>query len=81
MSTTVLEHIRDIVRGQTAVESVQPEHRLVEDLNLDSVTQTALLVELENRLRVCLPQVVSDVRTVGELAAWVEQSLATEAPR
>lgn len=44
------------------------DQRLVEDLRLDSVRALTLVVELENRFRVCLePEDEAGIATVGDL--------------
>jgi acyl carrier protein len=49
-----------------------PRHRLIEDLQLDSLTMTALAVGLEDRFKVILTDVPpGTIVTLGDLAAWV----------
>ena len=51
---------------------VRPEDRLVDDLQLDSVTLITLVVELENTFRVALREEdAAEVKTVRELALLV----------
>ena len=52
--------------------AVRPEDRLVDDLQLDSVTLITLVVELENTFRVALREEdAAEVKTVRELALLV----------
>jgi acyl carrier protein len=49
-----------------------PAHRLIEDLQLDSLTMTALAVGLEDRFHVILTDVPpGTIVTLGDLASWV----------
>jgi acyl carrier protein len=49
-----------------------PSHRLIEDLQLDSMTMTALAVGLEDRFQVILTDVPpGNIITLGDLASWV----------
>jgi acyl carrier protein len=58
----VLQDDRPLVRGD----------RLIEDLQLDSMTMTALAVGLEDRFQVILTDVPpGNIVTLGDLAGWV----------
>jgi len=58
----VLQDDRELVRS----------HRLIEDLQLDSMTMTALAVGLEDRFQVILTDVPpGSIVTLGDLASWV----------
>ena len=55
---------------------LRPEHRLVEDLELDSVRLLTLAVQAENRFRVRLDAVGSDeIETVGDLVEAIGAAL------
>lgn len=59
------------------VESLQPETRLVEDLELDSIRRLSLAVAVEDRFRICLdPEDEMEIVTLGDLASVVERKLA-----
>jgi acyl carrier protein len=54
--------------------SLAPGDRLIEDLQLDSLTMTALAVGLEDRFQVILTDVPpGNIVTLGDLAGWVAQ--------
>jgi acyl carrier protein len=60
----VLQDDRRLARGD----------RLIEDLQLDSMTMTALAVGLEDRFEVILTDVPpGNIATLGDLALWVAQ--------
>jgi acyl carrier protein len=55
---------------------LRPETRLVEDLELDSITALTLAVEVENLFRVRLdPEIESRIVTVGDLVAAIRGGL------
>lgn len=59
------------------VETLQPETRLVEDLELDSIRRLSLAVAVEDRFRICLdPEDEMEIVTLGDLASVVERKLA-----
>ena len=53
---------------------LDPELRLVEDLELDSIKSLTLALEVENHFRVCLDEEAGIV-TVGDLVRVVEEHL------
>ena len=58
-------------------EELQPEHRLVEDIGLDSLRMLTLVVEVENAFRICLEEGDEQgVVTVADLANLVGERLA-----
>ena len=60
----VLQDNRPLARGD----------RLIEDLQLDSMTMTALAVGLEDRFQVILTDVPpGTIATLGDLAIWVSR--------
>jgi acyl carrier protein len=60
----VLQEDRPLARGD----------RLIEDLQLDSMTMTALAVGLEDRFQVILTDVpAGSIATLGDLAMWVSR--------
>ena len=74
----VLEGVRSVLRTHLAVVGpVEPETDLTEELQLDSLGQLTLIVELENHFRICIDG--SDERaieTVGDVVGVVEKQLA-----
>jgi acyl carrier protein len=55
---------------------LRPEARLVEDLELDSITSLTLAVEVENLFKVRLdPEIESRIVTVGDLVAAIRSEL------
>ena len=57
--------------------SLEPDMRLVEDLELDSIRLLTLAVEVENRFRIALdPEDEEGIATVGDLVDAVERKLA-----
>jgi len=53
-------------------ETLRPEMRLVEDLELDSLKTLTLALEVENHFRVCLDE-EAEILTVGDLAAVIQE--------
>lgn len=55
---------------------VRLDHRLTEDLGLDSVGLLTLAVAVEDHFRICLePEDEARIRTVGDLVRTVEEKL------
>lgn len=73
MSDEVLDEVRRIFAQELGrSEAVLPEHELVGDLRVDSVAVLTLVVGLENRFRVILPEEAAEgVRTVADLVRLV----------
>jgi acyl carrier protein len=73
----VLEAIAEVARDQLGFAGeLRPEHRLAEDLELDSLKILTLAVEVENRFRICLdPDSEAQIVTVGDLVATVRRKL------
>ena len=74
MAEEVLVEIRRVVRDELGLGVVpQPEHDLLLDLQLDSVSLLTLAVALEDRFRVKLhDEDAARVRTVSDLVRLVE---------
>lgn len=79
----VLAAIGQVAHEQLGVAvPLESRMRLVEDLELDSVRALTLVVELENRFRICLePEDEVGIATVGDLAGVVARKLADRADR
>ncbi len=71
-----MAEIRRVFASELGLErEIREEHDLARDLQLDSVGLVTLVVALEDRFRVRLPEeAASEVRTVGELAGLVERA-------
>ena len=78
----VMREIREL--AATAVASdreVAPDDDLVEALALDSLTRVSLIVAIEDRFQVALPDdALMRVRTLAELSRLVARVRAQEAP-
>jgi acyl carrier protein len=76
----VLAEIRRIARRDLGYAGqVELEHRLVGDLNLDSMTLTVLGVALEDRFRVILTDVdPGELQTVRSLVACIARKSASQ---
>jgi acyl carrier protein len=73
----ILEGIREVARTHVGFDGpLDPDLRLIEDLELDSIKALTLAVEVENRFQVCLdPGVEAGIRTVGDLVDAVRSRL------
>ena len=73
----VLEAIAEVARDQLGFSGeLRPEHRLAEDLEIDSLKILTLAVEVENRFRICLdPDSEAQIVTIGDLVATVRRKL------
>lgn len=71
----ILAGIAEVARIHLGwVESLDPELRLVEDLELDSIKSLTLALEVENYFQVCLDE-DAGIITVGDLVKVVEEHL------
>jgi acyl carrier protein len=71
----ILAGIAEVARVHLGwVEPLDPELRLVEDLELDSIKSLTLALEVENHFRVCLDE-EAGIITVGDLVRVVEEHL------
>lgn len=75
MSDTWIELQRLLRERFGRSDAVAPETDLVGELELDSLQQLELVVELENHFEVALePEGGEGIRTAGDLAAWVDRA-------
>jgi acyl carrier protein len=76
VQTEALAEIRRVFASELGIErEIREEHDLMRDLQLDSVGLVTLVVALEDRFRVRLPEeAASEVRTVRELAELVARA-------
>jgi acyl carrier protein len=75
LQAQVLHCIRVLARDELEIEGpIEPFMSLQDDLWLDSLGMIVLVVGLEDRFRITLhEEAAGDLRTVGDLIAWVEQ--------
>jgi acyl carrier protein len=78
----VMAAIADVAREHLRwTGPIAPDLPLVETLSLDSLRQLTLVVEIENRFRICFnPGDESSIRTCGDLAALIGRKLAERNP-
>jgi len=75
----VREVIRDELRWNVPMAQVERETSLVRDLQLDSLKQLTLVVELENRFRVRFDAGDEEgLQTIGDLVRLIERRLSEE---
>ena len=71
----ILQAIGDVARVHVGWEGVlEPEMRLVEDLELDSLKSLTLALEVENRFRIELDR-VEGIVTVGDLVEAIRERI------
>ena len=71
---TVLETLKDIIKDADAtidLSTVKPDSRLVEDLNIDSLTVAMISVELEERYDIEI-DVNQKFKTVEDVCNYIE---------
>jgi acyl carrier protein len=75
----ILERIAELAREKLGRdEPLDEKMRLVEGLGLDSIRVLTLVVEIEDRFRVCLDDDVDrQIETVGDLVDALEKQLAS----
>jgi acyl carrier protein len=81
-SPPILDGVRSVLRTHLAiVQPVDPDTDLTEELQLDSLAQLTLIVELENHFRICFePDDEQGIQTVGDLVAVIARLLLEERP-
>lgn len=74
----ILDTLRSVARDELGLDRpVEPDAELARDLELDSMTAIALVVAIEDRFRICLPDdELAAIRRVDELVALVARRLA-----
>jgi len=79
--TEILERLQRIVHDTLGDGApVAPETDLLGDLQLDSVKQLELIVEIENAFEICFePEEEQGLATIAELVALVEKRMQEEA--
>jgi acyl carrier protein len=77
----IFERLQRIVRDALGdATPITPDTDLLGDLQLDSVKQLELIVEIENEFEICFePEEEQGLATFAELAALVEKRMQEEA--
>ena len=73
----MLEKVIDVLDGYTTVSraDIKPESLLMEDLGLNSISYFSIVFDLEDALGVELPEDAPEVKTVGDLVAYLEKAV------
>ena len=75
----MLETVIKVIAEQLSIDEskISPESNLVDDLKADSLDVAALMLELEERYNVEIPdEELGSLNTVADLAAYLEQKTA-----
>ena len=73
----ILAGVREALRELEVRHPVELETHVLNDLGLDSLQRIALVIEIENRFRVCLePEDEARIATIGDLVAVIRGRLA-----
>ncbi len=73
----MFEEIRDSIASQLNIpaENITPETRFVEDLKADSLDLVELVMDLEDRYGVEIPdEQLAEVKTVGQIIELIENN-------
>jgi len=71
------EKIKTLIAEQLAVDpgGITPDTDIMKDLNADSIDVMELLMTLEEELEITVPDdMVQNLKTVGDIVAFVEQN-------
>jgi acyl carrier protein len=72
----ILDGIRQAVRELEVPYPVELDTHVLNDMELDSLQLIALVVEIENRFRVCLePEDEARIATIGDLVEVIRRRL------
>ena len=72
----ILDGIRQAVRELEVPYPVELDTHVLNDMELDSLQLIALVVEVENRFRVCLePEDEARIATIGDLVEVIRRRL------
>jgi len=75
MSDTFAEVERILRKLRSEVGDLRPETNLVADLELDSILQLDLVVQLENEFAITLElEEDQEVITIADLVAWIDRA-------
>ena len=75
----MLETVIKVIAEQLIIEEskITPQSSLVDDLKADSLDVAALMLELEERYNVEIPdEELGNLVTVGDIAAYLEKKMA-----
>ncbi|HJA69088.1 MAG TPA: acyl carrier protein [Firmicutes bacterium] len=75
----MLETVIKVIAEQLSIEEskITPQSSLVDDLKADSLDVAALMLELEERYNVEIPdEELGNLVTVGDIAAYLEKKTA-----
>ena len=75
----MLETVIKVIAEQLSIDEskISPESNLVDDLKADSLDVAALMLELEERYNVEIPdEELGSLKTVAAIAAYLEQKTA-----
>ena len=75
----MLETVIKVIAKQLSIDEskISPESNLVDDLKADSLDVAALMLELEERYNVEIPdEELGSLKTVADIAAYLEQKTA-----
>lgn len=74
MFEQILDILRSLVQGGPEITA---ETDLVADLSIDSLKTMEILVKIEDRFDISIPiNILSDIRTVGDLSLQIRKLLA-----
>ena len=75
----MFETVIKVIAEQLSIDEskISPESNLVDDLKADSLDVAALMLELEERYNVEIPdEELGSLKTVADIAAYLEQKTA-----
>ena len=75
----MLETVIKVIAEQLSIDEskISPESNLVDDLKADSLDVAALMLDLEERYNVEIPdEELGSLKTVADIAAYLEQKTA-----
>ena len=81
-SNNILNELKTILEEQFEIDpaQVEPQARLYEDLDLDSIDAVDLVIRLQEMTgKKIKPEEFKEVRTVGDIEAAVQRLLTAEA--
>jgi len=74
----VFDHVAAIVGGRLGIDpaAIGPGDSMTEDLAVDSMDVLSIVAQIENQFDVDIPkEIIPRVKTVGEMARTLEESL------
>jgi acyl carrier protein len=81
--TEIMDTIRHILTEVAGIpaEEIQPDRRLVDDLDIDSLTLVEVATAVQDALEVEVPdEQLKDLKTVGDVVALVQAVLSAQRP-